>query len=103
MTENTFLIILGALLTALQLGIGAFLMSLLKRIGAVEKKADGITNNYLNKFAEVNKNLGNMEVSIVKELNSSIGSLAEQFSNTVNRLTERIDTAVISFIKQKKE
>ncbi len=103
MTENTFLIILGALLTALQLGIGAFLMSLLKRIGAVEKKADGITNNYLNKFAEVNKNLGNMEVSIVKELNSSIGSLAEQFSNTVDRLTERIDTAVISFIKQKKE
>ncbi len=103
MTENTFLIILGALLTALQLGIGAFLMSLLKRIGAVEKKADGITNNYLNKFAEVNKNLGNMEVSIVRELNSSIGSLAEQFSNTVDRLTERIDTAVISFIKQKKE
>lgn len=78
-------------------------MSLLKRIGAVEKKADGITNNYLNKFAEVNKNLGNMEVSIVRELNSSIGSLAEQFSNTVDRLTERIDTAVISFIKQKKE
>lgn len=103
MTENTFLIILGALLTALQLGIGAFLMSLLKRVGAVEKKADGITNNYLNKFAEVNKNLGNMEVSIVREVNSSIGSLAEQFSNTVDRLTERIDTAVISLVKQKKE
>ena len=103
MTENTFLIILGVLLAALQLGIGAFLMSLLKRVSAVEKKADGIMNNYLNKFVEVNKNLGNMEVSIVREVNSSIWSLAEQFSNTVDRLTERIDTAVISLVKQKKE
>ena len=99
--NEILLIILGVLLTALQLGIGAFLMSLLKRINAVENKSTEITNNYLTKFAEVNKNLGNTQINIIKELHESLSGLAEQFSNTVDRLTERIDNALIS--KQKKE
>jgi hypothetical protein len=91
MNENTFLIILGILLTALQLGIGAFLMSLLKRMDAVEKDNVSIKTNYLNKFTEVHKKLGETEVSIIREFNSGLSILADRFAKAIDRLTNRIE------------
>jgi hypothetical protein len=94
MTENTFLMILGILLTALQLGIGAFLMSLLKRVNAVEQESASIRTNYLNKFAEVHKKLGETEVSIVWEFNSGLSTLADRFANSMDKLSDRLDSAI---------
>jgi hypothetical protein len=91
MSESTFLIILGILLGALQLGIGAFLMSLLKRIDAVEKDNVSIKTNYLNKFTEVHKKLGETEVSIIREFNSGLSILADRFANAIDKLTNRIE------------
>jgi hypothetical protein len=91
MNENTFLIILGILLGALQLGIGAFLMSLLRRMDAVEKDNVSIKTNYQNKFTEVHKKLGETEVSIIKEFNSGLTLLSDRFANAIDRLTNKIE------------
>jgi hypothetical protein len=92
--ENTYLAILAVLLTALQLGIGAFLMSLLKRVNAVEQESAQIRTNYLNKFAEVHKKLGETEVRIVREFNNGLSTLADRFSNSIDKFSDRLDSAI---------
>ena len=94
MTENTYLAILGVLLAVIQLGIGAFLMSLIRRVNKVEAKTEGIQSNYLTKFSEVNRNIGNIQVAVLQNINENMVELSDKFEKSIHNLTQRIDTAM---------